>query len=64
MGPPPFGDGKAPGPDAEESRADGFNGATAFRRWKEVAPTKALSVRESFNGATAFRRWKGSRRSS
>ena len=35
-----------------------FNGATAFRRWKEVKSDGQLEVGAGFNGATAFRRWK------
>ena len=34
MGPPPFGDGKYQGPRDCGGRKRGFNGATAFRRWK------------------------------
>ena len=34
MGPPPFGDGSPPTPPVPSLAAPGFNGATAFRRWK------------------------------
>ncbi len=34
MGPPPFGDGKIEPWRTPPSRLAGFNGATAFRRWK------------------------------
>ena len=41
MGPPPFGDGNRAGP-AQPARWTGFNGATAFRRWKpEACPCSA-----------------------
>ena len=38
-GPPPFGDGNFGLVLGPCHRLDGFNGATAFRRWKPVAPT-------------------------
>ncbi len=34
MGPPPFGDGKLEGHAVHQVHQLGFNGATAFRRWK------------------------------
>ena len=37
MGPPPFGDGKLRPSVFGPVKDDGFNGATAFRRWKAVA---------------------------
>ena len=61
MGPPPFGDGNI-GPrhlDATGDARSGFNGATAFRRWKQVgSPVVQQCGYRGFNGATAFRRWK------
>ena len=36
----------------------GFNGTTAFRRWKQAAGCGPTAGRAGFNGATAFRRWK------
>ena len=36
----------------------GFNGATAFRRWKPRPTSGCGSPSRRFNGATAFRRWK------
>ena len=38
MGPPPFGDGKRRRAFRSTGRGPGFNGATAFRRWKELQP--------------------------
>ena len=35
MGPPPFGGGNIPSPCAVCDDVLGFNGATAFRRWKQ-----------------------------
>ena len=40
--------------------SSGFNGATAFRRWKPRRAAVPGAVRRGFNGATAFRRWKRS----
>ena len=52
---------------ARNITSSGFNGATAFRRWKQRLPAKSETPRLRFNGATAFRRWKrslaGTRRS-
>ena len=39
MGPPPFGDGNALMLGAWEYNSPGFNGATAFRRWKLLSTT-------------------------
>ena len=36
----------------------GFNGATAFRRWKAAVDWIGTRAGAGFNGATAFRRWK------
>ena len=58
MGPPPFGDGNGSLPRASTTRRRGFNGATAFRRWKPPTSGGRLSWWTCFNGATAFRRWK------
>ncbi len=38
MGPPPFGDGKCPAIGWRSTGWPCFNGATAFRRWKEGRP--------------------------
>ena len=38
MGPPPFGDGNDDGTTIAIHISDGFNGATAFRRWKFLIP--------------------------
>ena len=35
-----------------------FNGATAFRRWKQGWPSLQFPQSSPFNGATAFWRWK------
>ena len=40
------------------STITGFDGATAFRRWKLRRLVHPRHRRISFNGATAFRRWK------
>ena len=76
MGPPPFGDGdtvSAHLAGTSNIGGGGFNGATAFRRWRY--PGSAVLQRlppfgdgnwhlvhaakgTCFNGATAFRRWK------
>ena len=46
------------GPVLPQQRRGGFNGATAFRRWKlEVVRAHKRAI-AGFNGATAFRRWK------
>ena len=60
----PFGDGKRSRPRCPEECATGFNGATAFRRWKSRAGVAYVrrSIDTGFNGATAFRRWKAGRR--
>ena len=59
MGPPPFGDGNAVGGHLSAYRyLPGFNGATAFRRWKRCRPGRYALESWGFNGATAFRRWK------
>ena len=41
--------------------SSGFNGATAFRRWKLGVFVAANATSRGFNGATAFRRWKHGR---
>ena len=58
MGPPPFGDGKTATISSGTGYTAGFNGATAFRRWKGQGHNRLASVLLRFNGATAFRRWK------
>ena len=58
MGPPPFGDGSPAPPPGGRPTGCSFNGATAFRRWKPMAPNAVCHQSYSFNGATAFRRWK------
>ena len=62
MGPPPFGDGNPPWRGGRGVRPSGFNGATAFRRWKRLSTATIATGQASFNGATAFRRWKPVRR--
>ena len=59
MGPPPFGGGNCRAARPGSWRGRSFNGATAFRRWKQ-GPGGIVERRRcgSFNGATAFRRWK------
>ena len=44
MGPPPFGDGNAPMPPDPLRTPNGFNGATAFRRWKPSITSPSRSV--------------------
>ena len=58
MGPPPFGDGNRTIPTTRRTATTGFNGATAFRRWKLGQARGTPSSLGCFNGATAFRRWK------
>ena len=59
MGPPPFGDGNGKQPRCTPQSLPTFNGATAFRRWKQLLPQEHQELDgNSFNGATAFRRWK------
>ncbi len=58
MGPPPFGDGNDTDQIDRSDHDYGFNGATAFRRWKQASRVLAVGRNSRFNGATAFRRWK------
>ena len=58
MGPPPFGGGNHLCINCTGRRVRGFNGATAFRRWKPDVLDAPFNHRHGFNGATAFRRWK------
>ena len=59
MEPPPFGDGNPATARPGRSPSTGFNGATAFRRWKPPARRSCAGpAGRCFNGATAFRRWK------
>ena len=58
MGPPPFGDGNRAIGIHTATPATGFNGATAFRRWKFGLDEVGECWHGGFNGATAFRRWK------
>ena len=58
MGPPPFGGGNLASALDRLGGTSGFNGATAFRRWKLVAGQGCIARPQRFNGATAFRRWK------
>ena len=58
MGPPPFGGGNAFHKGVYNYECAGFNGASAFRRWKSRYPSSTRPESTSFNGASAFRRWK------
>ena len=58
MGPPPFGDGNRASTASTVRFAITFNGATAFRRWKQTPGLLLSRPGRAFNGATAFRRWK------
>ena len=60
MGPPPFGDGNSwPSWTRWVASTWSFNGATAFRRWKQLKWLRhGRLFGRTFNGATAFRRWK------
>ena len=54
MGPPPFGDGKAKPPPTRLTSSGGFNGATAFRRWKVRVGVSRRDARPASMGPPPF----------